>query len=217
MLFSSRRYLNVYKKYADLLNNKADQDVSAFLREPHSIQAFKQVAVTFAISVSCHHQSFNWPCLPYHYQQQQQQSHELSFFFKFIIVVIIIIIIIINVISCLTGQVICYFSSSSWSSTSSVPWLAMLSEGHDGHLNSLSFSFDSVFSCLEQAWYSAQSVHALFDIDVVRCVSSATSRCFFNFHIVVYDRPLEQMTDKWEILLLDQNHSHNTILLPSDK
>ncbi|KAL8573170.1 Dynein heavy chain 3, axonemal [Nucella lapillus] len=36
------KYLNVYKKYADLLNNKADQEVSAFLREPHSIQAFKQ-------------------------------------------------------------------------------------------------------------------------------------------------------------------------------
>nr|KAG5713480.1 hypothetical protein BaRGS_025028 [Batillaria attramentaria] len=36
------KYLNVYKKYADLLNNKADQDVSAFLRDPHSIQAFKE-------------------------------------------------------------------------------------------------------------------------------------------------------------------------------
>lgn len=36
------KYLNVYKKYADLLNNKADQDVSAFLRDPHAIQAFKQ-------------------------------------------------------------------------------------------------------------------------------------------------------------------------------
>ena len=40
------RYLNVYKKYADLLNNKADQEVSAFLREPHTIQAFKQVGVS---------------------------------------------------------------------------------------------------------------------------------------------------------------------------
>ena len=45
--FVTFRYLNTYKKYADLLNNKADQDVSAFLREPHTIQAFK--SVSFAI------------------------------------------------------------------------------------------------------------------------------------------------------------------------
>ena len=38
-------YLNVYKKYADLLNNKADQDVTAFLKETHSIQGFKMVSV----------------------------------------------------------------------------------------------------------------------------------------------------------------------------
>lgn len=37
------RYLNTYKKYSDLLNNNADQDVSAFLRETHSIEAFKKV------------------------------------------------------------------------------------------------------------------------------------------------------------------------------
>ncbi|XP_041362756.1 dynein heavy chain 3, axonemal-like isoform X2 [Gigantopelta aegis] len=37
-----QKYLNTYKKYSDLLNNKADQDVSAFLREKHSIQAFKE-------------------------------------------------------------------------------------------------------------------------------------------------------------------------------
>ncbi|CAH1793734.1 unnamed protein product, partial [Owenia fusiformis] len=37
-----QKYLNMYKKYAELLNNKAEQDVSAFLKESHSIQAFKQ-------------------------------------------------------------------------------------------------------------------------------------------------------------------------------
>ncbi|RUS89800.1 hypothetical protein EGW08_002412, partial [Elysia chlorotica] len=37
-----QKYLNVYKKYSDLLNNKADQDISAFLRESHSIVAFKK-------------------------------------------------------------------------------------------------------------------------------------------------------------------------------
>ncbi|XP_012937339.1 dynein heavy chain 3, axonemal [Aplysia californica] len=36
-----QKYLNVYKKYSDLLNNKADQDISAFLRQTHSIAAFK--------------------------------------------------------------------------------------------------------------------------------------------------------------------------------
>ena len=42
----------MYKKYADLLNNKADQEVSAFLREPHSIQAFKEVTAISAIVLS---------------------------------------------------------------------------------------------------------------------------------------------------------------------
>ncbi|XP_059139620.1 dynein axonemal heavy chain 3-like isoform X2 [Physella acuta] len=36
-----QKYLNEYKRFADLLNNKADQDVSSFLREKHSIAAFK--------------------------------------------------------------------------------------------------------------------------------------------------------------------------------
>ena len=39
-----QRYLNVYKKYADLLNNKAEQDVVAFLKERHSLQGFKAVS-----------------------------------------------------------------------------------------------------------------------------------------------------------------------------
>ncbi|MBN3303948.1 DYH3 protein, partial [Amia calva] len=35
-----QRYLNVYKKYSDLLDNKAKQDVIMFLKEKHSLQAF---------------------------------------------------------------------------------------------------------------------------------------------------------------------------------
>jgi hypothetical protein len=38
-----QKYLTLYRKYADLLNGKADQEVTAFLSEPHSIEAFKQV------------------------------------------------------------------------------------------------------------------------------------------------------------------------------
>ncbi|XP_072168572.1 dynein axonemal heavy chain 3-like [Diadema setosum] len=34
------RYLNMYKKYNDLLNQKADADVTAFLKETHSLQGF---------------------------------------------------------------------------------------------------------------------------------------------------------------------------------
>ncbi|XP_061175178.1 dynein axonemal heavy chain 3-like [Saccostrea echinata] len=42
-----QKYLNTYKKYSDLLNNNADQDVSAFLRETHSIEAFKKKINSF--------------------------------------------------------------------------------------------------------------------------------------------------------------------------
>ncbi|XP_041084991.1 dynein heavy chain 3, axonemal-like [Polyodon spathula] len=35
-----QKYLNVYKKYSDLLNNKAEQEVISFLKENHSLQAF---------------------------------------------------------------------------------------------------------------------------------------------------------------------------------
>ncbi|KAG9476993.1 hypothetical protein GDO78_002401 [Eleutherodactylus coqui] len=35
-----QKYLNVYKKYSDLLNKKAQQDVMRFLKEEHSLQAF---------------------------------------------------------------------------------------------------------------------------------------------------------------------------------
>ncbi|XP_069839891.1 dynein axonemal heavy chain 3 isoform X1 [Dendropsophus ebraccatus] len=35
-----QKYLNVYKKYSDLLNKKAQQDIMGFLKEEHSLQAF---------------------------------------------------------------------------------------------------------------------------------------------------------------------------------
>ncbi|KAG8433111.1 hypothetical protein GDO86_017410 [Hymenochirus boettgeri] len=35
-----QKYLNVYKKYSDLLNQKAQQDVNSFLKEEHSLHAF---------------------------------------------------------------------------------------------------------------------------------------------------------------------------------
>nr|XP_014349786.1 PREDICTED: dynein heavy chain 3, axonemal [Latimeria chalumnae] len=35
-----KKYLNVYKKYSDLLDNKAEQDITVFLKEKHSLQAF---------------------------------------------------------------------------------------------------------------------------------------------------------------------------------
>lgn len=40
-----QKYLNLYKTYHDLLNNKADQDVTAFLKETHSLLGFKKVHI----------------------------------------------------------------------------------------------------------------------------------------------------------------------------
>lgn len=37
------RYLNVYKKYDDLLDNTAEQNVTAFLKEHHEIEDFVMV------------------------------------------------------------------------------------------------------------------------------------------------------------------------------
>ncbi|MGH0118801.1 UNVERIFIED_CONTAM: hypothetical protein FKN15_062263 [Acipenser sinensis] len=37
-----QKYLNVYNKYSDLLNKKAEQDVISFLKENHSLQAFTE-------------------------------------------------------------------------------------------------------------------------------------------------------------------------------
>ncbi|XP_063446016.1 dynein axonemal heavy chain 3-like isoform X5 [Mytilus trossulus] len=42
-----QKYLNTYKKYANLLNNEAEQEVAAFLREDHSIEAYKQKIIAF--------------------------------------------------------------------------------------------------------------------------------------------------------------------------
>ena len=41
------RYLATYKKYIDLMNNKADQDISAFLKETHAIPGFRKVGAYF--------------------------------------------------------------------------------------------------------------------------------------------------------------------------
>ena len=38
-----QKYLNCYKKYQELLNNKAELEVTAFLKETHSLQGFKKV------------------------------------------------------------------------------------------------------------------------------------------------------------------------------
>ena len=43
-ILGPQKYLNVYKKYADLLNNKAEQDVALFLKDQHSLQGFKAVS-----------------------------------------------------------------------------------------------------------------------------------------------------------------------------
>lgn len=39
------RYLNTYRKYIDLMNNKADQEVTAFLKETHAIPGFRKVCL----------------------------------------------------------------------------------------------------------------------------------------------------------------------------
>ncbi|XP_053550231.1 dynein axonemal heavy chain 3 [Bombina bombina] len=39
-IIGPQKYLNVYRRYSDLLNNKAQQDVTMFLKEEHSLQAF---------------------------------------------------------------------------------------------------------------------------------------------------------------------------------
>lgn len=56
-----QKYLNVYKKYADLLNNKAEQDVFAFLKEEHSLLAFKSVCNHFINLYPIFTVMINWP------------------------------------------------------------------------------------------------------------------------------------------------------------
>lgn len=46
-MFIIYRYLNTYKKYIDLMNNKADQEVTAFLKETHAIPGFRKVTRIF--------------------------------------------------------------------------------------------------------------------------------------------------------------------------
>uniref|UniRef100_A0A8D0GFM9 Uncharacterized protein n=1 Tax=Sphenodon punctatus TaxID=8508 RepID=A0A8D0GFM9_SPHPU len=38
-----QKYLNVYRKYSDLLNNNAEQDVTDFLKERHDLDAFMKI------------------------------------------------------------------------------------------------------------------------------------------------------------------------------
>uniref|UniRef100_A0A8C0FZW3 Uncharacterized protein n=1 Tax=Chelonoidis abingdonii TaxID=106734 RepID=A0A8C0FZW3_CHEAB len=38
-----QKYLNVYKKYSDLLNNSAEQDITGFLKESHSLDDFTKI------------------------------------------------------------------------------------------------------------------------------------------------------------------------------
>lgn len=55
------RYLNVYKKYDDLLDNTAEQNISEFLKENHEIEDFVMVGDAtwhfFYILVTCYRQS----------------------------------------------------------------------------------------------------------------------------------------------------------------
>ena len=49
-----QKYLNTYKKYQDLLNNKAEQDVTAFLKETHSLKGFQKVCSAFPLQNATH-------------------------------------------------------------------------------------------------------------------------------------------------------------------
>ena len=44
-IIGPQKYLSVYKKYADLLTGKADQEVTAFVAEQHSLEGFRQVRI----------------------------------------------------------------------------------------------------------------------------------------------------------------------------
>ena len=43
-ILGPQNYLNLYRKYADLLNGKSDQDVTTFLGKRHSIDTFIKVS-----------------------------------------------------------------------------------------------------------------------------------------------------------------------------
>uniref|UniRef100_A0A663EP55 Dynein axonemal heavy chain 3 n=1 Tax=Aquila chrysaetos chrysaetos TaxID=223781 RepID=A0A663EP55_AQUCH len=42
-ILGPQKYLNVYRKYSNLLNNNAQQDVTDFLKEGHSLEAFTEI------------------------------------------------------------------------------------------------------------------------------------------------------------------------------
>lgn len=45
--FKNFRYLDVYKKYSNLLDNSDTQDVSTFLKEQHSLEGSAKVIQCF--------------------------------------------------------------------------------------------------------------------------------------------------------------------------
>jgi dynein heavy chain len=52
-----QKYLKTYKDYNLLLNNKAEHEVTSFLKEKHSLQGFKSV------SVFCHRDKYTQICI----------------------------------------------------------------------------------------------------------------------------------------------------------
>ena len=44
-----QKYLSLYRKYAELLNGKSDEDVTGFLAKRHSIDAFVKVSLYFSV------------------------------------------------------------------------------------------------------------------------------------------------------------------------
>ena len=56
-------YKLTYKKYYDLLNNKAEQDVTAFLKETHSLMGFKKASDSIRLIIcfsftNCRHNKY---------------------------------------------------------------------------------------------------------------------------------------------------------------
>ena len=49
-----QKYLNTYKKYQILMNNKAEQDVAAFLKENHSLKGYFTVSTVHSTNFIVH-------------------------------------------------------------------------------------------------------------------------------------------------------------------
>ena len=47
--FSCQRYLNTYKKYQDLLNNKADTEINTFIQDEPVLLALSKVSALIAL------------------------------------------------------------------------------------------------------------------------------------------------------------------------